>query len=139
MKCRTSIIAAVLVLPMMLPVLSGCAGGQFRNAAIASMELASRTNRTVVTDLGNIGKQQALNNAAAKIKTAQDTAARQKVLEDMANTWEKIGWLQIQYERAESLNRMAKIYVWSRESWLSLFIREIQEARAKVKAEKEGQ
>lgn len=137
MKRRTSIITAILVLPVMLPMLSGC--GQFRNATIASMELASRTNRTVVADLSTIGKQQALNNAAAKIETAQDTPARQKVLEEMANTWEQIGWLQIQHERAESLNRMAKIYVWSRESWLSLFIREIQEAQAKVKAEKEGQ
>lgn len=137
MKRRTSIIAAMLVLPMILLALSGC--GQFRNAAIASMELASRTNRTVVTDLSNIGKQQSLNNASAKIETAQDATARQKVLEEMANTWEKIGWLQIQHERAESLNRMAKVYVWSRESWLSLFIREIQEARANVNAEKEGQ
>ncbi len=134
MKRRTSIIAAMLVLPIMLPMLSGC--GQFRNATIASMELASETNRAVVTDLSTIGKQQALNNAAAKIELAQDTADRQKVLEDMANTLEKIGWLQIQHERAESLNRMAKIYVWSRESWLSLFVREIQEAR--VEAEKEG-
>lgn len=137
MKHRTSIIAAMLVLPMMLPVLSGC--GQFRNAAIASMELASKTNRSVVTDLSTIGKQQSLNNAAAKIETAQDASGRQKVLEEMAKTWEMIGWLQIQHERAESLNRMAKMYVWSRESWLSLFIRDVQESRAKVEAAKNGQ
>ena len=133
MKHRTSIIAAML----MLPVLSGC--GQFRNSAIASMELASKTNRSVVTDLSTIGKQQSLNNASAKIETAQDASGRKKVLEEMANTFETIGWLQIQHERAESLNRMAKMYVWSRESWLSLFIRDVQESRAKVEAAKNAQ
>lgn len=107
--------------------------------AAYSMKRGIEQESSIVLDLSTLAKQQAVDHGVASVKLAlakQDEAAAKAAVENTANTFNKIGWLQIQHERALSLLRTGQMYIWSQEGIIDILIKEGGEAKKKSDAKK---
>lgn len=109
----------------------GCTSPTQRIAA-HSLQRGVKQEADIVYDLSTLAKQQTVDAGVAKALLAvqdQDADAARDAVENTANTFNKIGWLQIQHERSIGLIRMGQVYVWSQEGIFDILVREGVEAK----------
>lgn len=109
---------------------SGCSPTQ--KIAAEAMQRGIDTEHTIVVDLSTLAKQSILNRFAAEAKLAAaagDESAAQKVVERLVTEWDRIGWLEIQHERARSMVRIGQVYIWSQKGIFTIIKEEWDEAK----------
>lgn len=109
----------------------GCTSPTQRIAS-HSLKRGMQQDADIVYDLSQLAKQQAVDKGVVKAKTGLDThddAMVRAAVEETANTFNKIGWLQIQHERAVALSRIAQMYIDSQQGIVDILIKEADEAK----------
>lgn len=126
-------------------LLCGCTSPTQRIAERA-FTIAMHYDATIVDDLSTLAKQQALDASAREIDLAFNDKNVDKAklsATNLANTWEKIGFLQIQNERKRALFRIGQQYVLEQRGILNILFEEAVQAKQnsdnKAKAIEGGQ
>lgn len=109
----------------------GCSAPTQRVAENA-MTVGLSQQRSIVHDLVNMAKQNAVNDATSTaieaVRNGDESAVRDSV-EGLANQFQKIGWLEIQHERSIAILRLAQQYIWQQQGVLDIYSREFQSAK----------
>lgn len=108
-----------------LMALAGCTQPS-QPIARQALTLSMQADDTHVLDLSRGWKHEALERGALALKAA--TRPAEEVLTDTANTWERIGWLQIQHERKQACTRIALYYIDTQEGVLNILWRRLKAA-----------
>jgi hypothetical protein len=102
-----------------------------------SMEIGFKQEDSIVLDLSNMAKQFALDKAVAQARNGcegGDLDAVQVSVQNFADNFEKITWLQLQHERARRVLGISQEYIISQQGILDIMLREYREAE-KIAAE----
>lgn len=97
-----------------------------------ALDAGTKQEHTIISDLAAIAKQSAVDKGVADAIAAvknQDVDAAKTAVENAVTQFDKIGWLQIQHERARALLRMGQTFVWSQEGIFDIMIGEFQESK----------
>lgn len=120
-----------IVVLSLLPCFMGCTAPSQRVAADA-LQRGVDQEHSIVSDLSTIAKQSAVDNGVAEARTAAangNADAAQAAVEKAVSQFDKIGWLQIQHERARSMIRVAQTYIWSQKGIFDIMVKEFEEAK----------
>ena len=99
-----------------------------------SLQRGISHGHSIITDLANMAKQSTVNQGVAEARAAVLTANEQAAQDAVQNTvsqWDKISWLQIQWERARGLMRVGQQFVWTQKGIFNLIVDEFKEAKAR--------
>lgn len=110
----------------------GCTSPTQKLAAVA-MDRGMNHIADIEHDMSTLAKQQTLDLGVAEVKaaaSASDPVAAEAALTKSFNTLNKIGWLQIEFEKAKSYIRLSQIYISSQQGVLDLLYRDFQKAKA---------
>ncbi len=118
------------VIPILV-VLIGCTTPT-QYIAANSLERGVDQTANIVSDLSTMAKQYAVDMGVAEARlaaTAGDADAAQVAVQKAVSQFDKIGWLQIQFERSRSLIRVGQRFVWSQKGVFDILISEYEEAK----------
>lgn len=110
----------------------GCTAPSQKLASI-SVQRGMEHMNSIAYDLATESKQSALDIGVLEVKKAvanQDETAAVAAVEKAFNKCNRIGWLQIELEKAKSYIRMGQMYIWSQQGVLDIIYRDIQKAKA---------
>jgi hypothetical protein len=130
---------SVLVISIFSLFVIGCTSPSQKLAAVA-LDRGMGHMSTIEYDLVTLAKQQVLDLSAIEIKNAivdQDEVGALAALEKSFNTLNKIGWLQIEFEKAKSYVRLSGMYISSQQGVLDLLYKDFQKAKAAADAASE--
>jgi len=109
-----------------------------------SQKIAAESTKRGMEHVGNItydlateAKQSAVDMGVLEVKNAvaaQDEAAAVAALEKAFNKCNRIGWLQVELEKAKSYMRLSQMYIWSQQGVLDIMHREFKKAEAAANA-----
>jgi hypothetical protein len=114
----------------------GCTSPTQKIAAVSTERGMEHINN-IVDDLSTQAKQYALDAGVAAVKQAvanQDEAAAVAAVEGSFNECNKIGWLQIEYEKAKSYLRLSQMYIWSQQGIFDVMYKGFEKAKAAADA-----
>lgn len=121
-----------------LVAFAGCTAPTQRIAADA-IQRGVNQEHSIVQDLSTMAKQSAVDTgvASARVAAASGNAdGAQAAVEKVANDFEKVGWLQIQHERARNMIRFGQMYVWSQQGIFDLMVKDLKTAKQNADANK---
>ncbi len=138
---RNTLIGKMFFVMFVALMLTGCSAPT-QKVAMQAEAIKNQQMTTVVGDLANIGKQQAVDLSAAAVRTAaakNDPDEAQAALEKAVNTFEKISWLEKQAIRARfGPGGVVDQYIWGTQGIFDILYRDWQKAKDKVQAEQAG-
>lgn len=130
---------AILFVPVLaLSMLISCTAPTQRIASVA-IQRGVEQEHNIINDLSVIAKQSAVDKGVAEARAAAiagDADAAQSAVEKAVTQFDKIGWLQIQHERARSLIRFGQVYIWSQKGIFDLMVDEFKEAKNRANSNK---
>jgi len=112
---------------------SGCAGTQ--PFAAQSMEAGLNHQHAVFNNVADKFAQTVLNYAAHRAAIAAengDPEEAQKVIQDLFDEMDELGYLQIQWERGRSLLRTPQEFIWSKKSIFNILWSDWKKAEKRV-------
>jgi len=116
-------------------ILAGCSAPT-QKVAMQAEEIKNQQMTTVVNDLANIGKQQAVDRGVSDARTAaakNDPEEAQAALEKAVNTFEKITWLEKQAIKARfGPGGIVDQYIWGTQGIFDILYNDWKKAEQKV-------
>ena len=106
-----------------------------------SMSVAMHYDSTIVDDLSNLAKQQALDASSKEIEAAfkdQSVDKAKLAATNLANTWESVGFLQLQNEKKRALFRIGQQFIFEQRGVLDIMIEELDASNKKSADAKDG-
>ncbi len=100
--------------------------------AESAIQIGMRQESSIVKDLANMAKQFAVDKAVSEARLAAsdvDADKAQEIVQNLANNFTKIAWLESQHERARSVLGLAQQYIWSQQGFLDILWRELKQAK----------
>jgi hypothetical protein len=120
-------------------VLAGCSAPT-QKVAMQAEAIRNQQFKTVVDDMANIAKQQAVDLGVAQAQAAaakSDPAAAQAAVESTVNTFERVGWLEREAVKARfGPGGIVDQYIWGTQGIFDILYRDWQKAEAKTAAAK---
>ncbi len=101
--------------------------------AQSAQERGMHQEHRVVMDLSTMAWQQALDATVADVRDAVVAGSEgdaQKAVEKFATKLDKIAWLEVQHERAQSLLRIGQRFIYEQKSIVRILYEEWKEAKA---------
>jgi len=116
----------ILMIALVLVSLVGC-GAELRNTALKADSMATKTTNQIMDSYHGIAAMDAVS--VAKLRIAQGEN-QETVLNDLANDFEAMRYLDIKYEKTKRLRDITRIYIMTRESYLELLKKELEAAQS---------
>ncbi len=116
---------------------AGCTSPSQKIAAVAVQRGMEHTSN-IVYDLATEARQSAIDIGVLEVKLAvanQDEKAAVDAVEKAFNKANRIGWLQVELEKAKSYLRIGQMYIWSQQGVLDIIYRDFKKAKAAADAE----
>lgn len=114
----------------------GCTSPSQKLAAV-SMDRGMNHIADIEYDMSTLAKQQTLDLGVAQVRAAAqagDEEGAEAALTQSFNTLNKIGWLQVEFEKAKSHMRLSQIYISSQQGVLDLLYKDFKKAKAAADA-----
>jgi len=121
----------VILSVMFVLAFSGCTKPTQPIAAQAIQRGMHHTD-SIVDDLARMSKQAAVDKAVLDVKNAKTPEESQKAVEKLATTFEKVGWLLVQYERGRNLTLIGERFIWEQKGIFDIVIDDITKAKDNV-------
>lgn len=128
------------VLSVFIPFLFfiGCTMPSQRVAAQA-LELSIEHDTAITNEFANMSKQMAVDVQTMKVKIAvrnKDEEGAVAAIEQTANYFDMISYLELQSEKSKSLKRIAQSYIWEQAGIFDLIYDDFQATKKALYEEK---
>lgn len=114
---------------------AGCTTPSQKIASV-SLERGMDQIADIKDDLSTLAKQQTLDLGVAKVRSAAaagDKDLAESVLTESFNTLNRIGWLEIEFEKAKSYFRIGQIYIASQKGAMDLLYEDVKQVQEDAK------